>query len=364
MYDVAIIGAGPAGTTLARLIGKSCRTLLLDRHRLTATGRSGAGAAGAGKCCGGLLAPDAQKMLATMGIALPVRLLVDPQLFAVRCIDLDHGFHRHYQRHYMNIDRERFDRWLVSLVAPEVEIRDGCLFKAFEDSGGAFELTFIHNGRAHTERAEVLVGADGANSLVRRQAAGVWPGRISAMPKTYVAIQEWFEAVNPQPWYSAVFDREVTDFYSWIIPKDEVLIVGSALFPGRTGPARFELLKNKLRQFGIGLGRKVRRRTALLHRPRSARHISTGAGRVALVGEAAGLISPSSAEGISYAFKSAMILADLLQKGPAALDKRYRAGAKGLKQNIRLKNLKCHIMYDRSVRRVVLRSGVRSITIR
>jgi flavin-dependent dehydrogenase len=359
MYDVAIIGAGPAGATLARLIGKSCRTLLLDRRRLT-----GAGASGAGKCCGGLLAPDAQKMLAAMGIALPASVLVDPQLFAVRCIDLDHGLQRHYQRHYMNVDRERFDTWLVSLVAPEVEIRDGCLFKAFEDSGGAFELTFTHNGRACTERATVLVGADGAKSLVRRRAAGLRPGRISPMPKTYVAIQEWFEAGDPQPWYSAVFDREVTDFYSWLIPKDGTLIVGSALPGGGTAPKRFELLKDKLRRFGIGLGRKIRRRTAFLHRPKSTRHISTGAGRVALVGEAAGLISPSSAEGISYAFRSAMILADLLQKGPAALDKRYRAAVKGLRLNIRLKNLKCHIMYDRLVRRVVLRSGVRSITIR
>ena len=359
MYDVAIIGAGPAGATLARLIGKSCRTLLLDRRRL-----SDAGPSGAGKCCGGLLAPDAQKMLAAMGIALPARVLVDPQLFAVRCIDLDHGLQRHYQRHYMNVDRERFDRWLVSLVGPEVEVRDRCLFKAFEDSGGALELTFTHNGRARTERAAVLVGADGAKSLVRRRAAGVWPGRIRAMPKTYVAIQEWFEAADPQPWYSAVFDREVTDFYSWLIPKDGAIIVGSALPGGGTAPMRFELLKDRLRQFGMGLGRKIRRCTAFLHRPGSPRHISTGAGRVALVGEAAGLVSPSSAEGISYAFRSAMILADVLQKGPAALEKRYGAAAKGLSLNIRLKNLKCHIMYDRLVRHVVLRSGVRSITIR
>ena len=184
------------------------------------------------------------------------------------------------------------------------------------------------------------------------------------MPKTYVAIQEWFEAANPQPWYSAIFDREVTDFYSWLIPKDGELIVGSAMFPGRTGPTKFELLKNKLRQFGIDLGPRVRRHTALLHRPRSAWHVSTGAGRVALIGEAAGLVSPSSAEGISYAFRSAMILADLLRKGPAGLGKRYRAAANGLKLNIALKNLKCHIMYDGFVRRAVLRSGVRSITIR
>jgi geranylgeranyl diphosphate/geranylgeranyl-bacteriochlorophyllide a reductase len=31
MYDIAIIGAGPAGATLARLIGRQYKTLLIDK---------------------------------------------------------------------------------------------------------------------------------------------------------------------------------------------------------------------------------------------------------------------------------------------------------------------------------------------
>ncbi len=34
MYDVAIIGAGPAGATLARLIGNSRKVLLIERRDL------------------------------------------------------------------------------------------------------------------------------------------------------------------------------------------------------------------------------------------------------------------------------------------------------------------------------------------
>ena len=48
-------------------------------------------------------------LLAAMGMGLPARVLVGPQLFAVRCIDLEHGLVRYYQRHYMNIDRGRLD---------------------------------------------------------------------------------------------------------------------------------------------------------------------------------------------------------------------------------------------------------------
>jgi flavin-dependent dehydrogenase len=121
MYDIVIVGAGPAGATLARLVGRHFRTLLVERRP---PGPSVLGAGGA-KCCGGLLAPDAQRALAALGLGVPGDVLVGPQLFAVRAIDVASGRERHYQRSYVNADRGRFDGWLRSLVPPEVELRAG-----------------------------------------------------------------------------------------------------------------------------------------------------------------------------------------------------------------------------------------------
>ena len=45
-YDLIIVGAGPAGSTLARLVGTERSVLLLDGQFRN-------------KPCGGLLAPDA-----------------------------------------------------------------------------------------------------------------------------------------------------------------------------------------------------------------------------------------------------------------------------------------------------------------
>ena len=67
MFDLAIIGAGPAGATLARLIGKSYRVLLIDKRSFS----DEPGPFSASKCCGGLLAPDAQRMLSELGLGLP-----------------------------------------------------------------------------------------------------------------------------------------------------------------------------------------------------------------------------------------------------------------------------------------------------
>lgn len=104
MFDIAIIGAGPAGATLARLIGNSHKVLLIDKKQLAITPEEEFSHA---KCCGGLLAPDAQEMLAVLGLGLPQHVLVGPQLFVVRTIDLQNATERYYQRFYINIDRVR-----------------------------------------------------------------------------------------------------------------------------------------------------------------------------------------------------------------------------------------------------------------
>ena len=58
-FDIAVIGAGPAGSTFARLAASGGkRILLIDGQDIYTK-----------KPCGGLLAPDAQKVLAHFGSA-------------------------------------------------------------------------------------------------------------------------------------------------------------------------------------------------------------------------------------------------------------------------------------------------------
>jgi len=59
----------------------------------------------------------------------------------------------------------------------------------------------------------------------------------------------------------------------------------------------------------------------------------TGKDRIAFIGEAAGWISPSSAEGISYAFKSAGALAEALLAAPSDFEKCYRRKTRHLRWN-------------------------------
>lgn len=351
MHDIAIIGAGPAGSTLARLLGGKYRVLLADRREMDPSRPSG------GKCCGGLVAPDAQKAIAELGLGLPSGVVVGPQLFAVRTIDLAAKRERFYQRFYINIDRAKFDCWLVSL-ASGADTRFGFMFKGFERSNDGFDIRFTHNGKEYMEKARVLVGADGASSPVRRLAAPEWPS-----PARYVAIQEWFRDSAPAPYFSAIFDPDTTDFYCWTIPKEDMLLVGAALRPGPDASSRFEQFKRKLPAWGFDLGSLVKREGAEILRPLHARQIATGENGVVLVGEAAGFISPSSCEGLSYAFRSASALARSLEPGLAGFEARYAREVSGLRRNIVLKNLKSPFMCNPFLRSMVMKTGLSSLEI-
>jgi len=91
--------------------------------------------------------------------------------------------------------------------------------------------------------------------------------------------------------------------------------------------------------------------------------IGAGADGVALLGEAAGWVSPSSAEGISYAFKSAHCMSEALQDGLTGFNARYARNTRKMRLNIVLKNLKSPFMYNPLIRKAILRSGIKSVKV-
>jgi len=353
MYDIIIAGAGPAGSTLARLCTEAgMRTLVLERRDLLKMKGP------VDKCCGGLIAPDAQAALAEMGLGVPREVLAGPQLFSVRTMDIPGRTERYYQRHYININRPRFDSWLLSLVPQKAEIVTGAVVHEFIEHPDRVIVRYFHKGKKKEAQGAWLVGADGAASVIRKK---LFPRQFR---REYIAIQEYFKTGDPHPFFSAIFDEAITDFYSWTIPKDGILLAGGA-FPVKANPQEgFALLIRKLRGLGLISGKAVSRDGAMIIRPASAGEITNGRGRVLLCGEAAGYISPSSAEGFSYAFRSALALADAFSGGGHPVEYRYRSNTAALRHNITGKILKSPFMFNPMLRKMAMRSGVMSLAVR
>jgi len=315
MYDIGIVGAGPAGTTLARLLADRYRILLLDSGRQ--------------KCCGGILNLAAQKAFAQFDLAIPKHVLADPQPLAVTVMDWDNHLVRSYARQYVNIDRIAFDHWLLSLVPQTVDVRNNAVYQKSERNGDNLTLHFMENKEPKTAQVRWLVGADGAFSAVRRE---FFP---TPTPKRYIAVQHWFEqnAVSVAPNfgidvgtdYGGIFDSTLTDFYLWTIPKCGQLIVGGAfplgtnqefrgLCPRTPVSATMTMFKEKLESFGLRLGTPIKREAGQMLRPLRSSSVCFGDAKTILVGEAAGFISAATAEGFSSAFESAFHLAEAFRQ--------------------------------------------------
>lgn len=352
--QIAIIGGGPAGATFARLLDRHFSVLLID-------GKTGSEESFR-KVCGGLLSPDAQKAFAEFDLTLPKDIMVDPQIFSVRTIDLQNNSERHYQRFYMNLDRHKFDLWLESLVPPTVTRFFGRC-KSVSARDGSYRL--VCRGNDGTEKiftADIIVGADGAGSIVRKF---LYPQKKI---RRYTAIQQWFPEKHAKPFYSCIFDPKTSDCCSWSISKDSFFILGGAFAPKNCRKA-FEEQKKRLAEYGFEFSTPVKTEACIVLRPKSPFDICTGRGNAFLIGEAAGLISPSSLEGISFAINSARLLAETLNSGTAEpcknnACKKYAAKILPLKLKILIKIMKCPFMYDPTLRKLVMKSGISSINVR
>ncbi|MGB2578663.1 flavin-dependent dehydrogenase [Elusimicrobium simillimum] len=346
-YDIAIIGLGPAGSTLARLLNTKFKVAAIDKK---------AASGGWGKPCGGLLAHDAQKALASFGLTLPKEVLVDPQIFAVRTLDLGSGLTRHYQRFYLNLDRHKFDMWLRSLVPTSVNIFEDSVCQSIECTDGGFKIKFKTGVEEKEIFAKHIVGADGADSVVRRT---FYP---NFKVRKYTSIQQWFKEEHSTPFYSCVFDAHNTDCYSWSISKDGYFIFGGA-YPAENSRARFDAQKESLAAHGFKFGEVVKTEACQVLRPAGWGQFCFGGENVFLAGEAAGFISPSSLEGISSAVLSAVKLAKVFNFGKKDKNRAYSLAVLPLRIKIFLKLLKCPFMYTPWLRKLVMKTGINSIKI-
>ena len=348
IYDIAIVGAGPAGTVFAKEIAQACPNLkiaLID-------GQSPDSA----KPCGGLLAPDAQKLLARFDLVLPKSILEDPQIFAVETIDIDQKIVRYYQRHYLNMDRYAFDRWLLSLVPDCVTVYKGRCSEIKENEN-VYNVS-VSNGDEEIEfSAKTVVGADGGGSVVRRTF-------FKPMKVQYVAIQQWFENKGQRlPYYSSIFDAKTSDSCSWTIHKGNYVIFGGAFEKKGCRPS-FDMQKSRLEAFlGSSFGDAVKTEACLVSSPRAMRDFRTGKNGVFLLGEAAGFISASSFEGLSSAMLSGKILADAFAEGKTCeeIQKIYRKRTFSLRLKLRMKSVKRTLLCAPFTRAIIMKSRIQSI---
>jgi len=294
-FDVAVIGAGPAGASAALALARGGRSVAVFEQ--AALPRY--------KTCGGGVLARAFKLLPPAAESAVERRFTSVALnFAGT--GLNFVVRREQPLVYLAM-RASLDELLVREAEKAgAQIIESCPVKQVRDQGESVEIV---SGRG-TYRAQFVVAADGVYSATAK-AAG-WPTLTALAPalehEIYLA-EEDFARFSTIP----RFDFNTIDGgYAWVFPKRAHLSVG-IMSTQRVCPQLAARLADYLQSLGITRIQKVERHGYLI--PLAPRRGPLARGRILLAGDAAGLVDPVTAEGITHAVLSGQLAAAALIEG-------------------------------------------------
>ena len=185
----------------------------------------------------------------------------------------------------------------------------------------------VTDADGRSQRADFLVGADGASGIVRGRVAKQMPRLSQSLGLGYYVAGFTSDEIVLK-----FFDS--LDGYLWIFPRPDHLAVGIC---GPTGAGKSETMLRDLKRFlvdlyGAGvLGRLSSYGARIPSLPPSGAAADRCVGEGwALLGDAAGLVDPLTREGIHYALASASFLAEALGEGePNGYPRRWEAAFGG-----------------------------------
>lgn len=322
-YTTVVAGSGPAGVMAAYQAAKRGPVLLVDAAVLPRD-----------KSCGGMLNEYSQEFLEGRFGSLPDDMVLEPAYVNFRYHDWDRRILKPTQLRFLNVDRSRFDSWLVGQLPESVTVEGATSVTGFTQSADKVCVTLKCGDIQRVVECEYLIGADGPRSGVRRQ-LGV--GSVA----TYVTLQDFCEVDGDlEPYFDCIYMRDIGDSfgYAYVVPKGPVAIVGSVFYPKTKRPHEKQEQVLELLRRTLPLGVSVKREAWVALSVREPGDVMRGEGRVLLAGEAGGFMSPSSGEGISYALNTGWLAGSAVAEasGATALAA-YEGSSRHVAENIRRK---------------------------
>ncbi|MEJ6396685.1 geranylgeranyl diphosphate reductase [Yoonia sp. 208BN28-4] len=292
MYDVVVIGGGPSGATAAEDLARSGKTVaMIDRD-------------GRIKPCGGAVPP---RLIADFDIPdsqivakVNTARMISPTGRQVD-IPIENGY-------VGMVDREHFDAFLRDRAKAAGAHRYTGTFLRIERDADGTRVVFRDkvSGNEQSLATKLIIGADGARSGVAR--AEVPGGR--RIPYV-IAYHEIIEAPEPTAEYDplrcdVIYDGAISpDFYGWVFPHGKSASVGMG-----TGIDGIDLKKataDLRAASGLSNCKTIRREGAPI--PLRPMDKWDNGKDLVLAGDAAGVVAPSSGEGIYYAMMGGRVAA-------------------------------------------------------
>lgn len=301
-YDAIIIGAGPAGSTCAKVLAENnLSVLLLDKDNFPRD-----------KPCGGALTPRVLKRF-------PYVQQIDP-------MPIFRGFlHSPHFKHSCSIQtpqplgymirRVEFDHALVKLASDQgATFFDGVQISEIKRTANEVEVE-SNRGRF---RGAMVIGADGVNGIVAKKTGlyRQWGSKdlgialVTEIPYEREVLDEFYpqRPVHVQIWGGGVWG------YSWIFAKKAHVNLGVGIQLSDKIEKKIDLKAHLIRYISLVIRKgylptpasyTIRGALVPLNRP----YVATQSDRVILIGDAVGFVNPLSGEGLYYAMTSGELAA-------------------------------------------------------
>lgn len=298
-YDVIVVGAGPAGSTAAKIIAEAgFKVLVIEKGHL---GRNK-------PCAGGITIRTFEKLNLDFGDFVE-REISGTRIYSPNNSVIEHDYGRTVG---ITVYREKFDSHLLKLaINAGAEIVTDTIARDILKTNNSSEIVIEKNNTLQKKSGKIIIAADGAFSQISKKAG------LYNYSKNLVGVCAQYEMEMKEKDIDELIGNTIELYfgesiapggYGWIFPKRNRVTVGVIIEKSKR--------KRKIRDY---LEYFVKKHPIASYKLKNAKVYSKSGGVVPysgvtgktysdnllIVGDAAGHVNPLTAEGIYYSMVSA-----------------------------------------------------------
>ena len=160
MYDVIIIGAGPTGSTAAKVLAENgYKVLLAEKFKLPRYK----------SCSGQLIKKTLDLVQMYFGEAVPASTMCTPTENRGMVFTNDKGKEYRFEQPGLNVWRSSFDNWLATKAAEcGAAVKDETAVLSCSESDGFVTVT-LRGEQTYTETAKYILDCEGVVGALKRK---------------------------------------------------------------------------------------------------------------------------------------------------------------------------------------------------